>query len=287
MRKAVLRACALAVCAALSACSSREEYASGEGQRLLRIGMIPDAGATKAPVDEKRLLQSMLQGRLGRGVEVIITTNYAATVEALGNGSVDIAYLGGLTFVRARNTYGAVPLVQRDIERAFHSAFIARRGSGIESLDDLAGRSMCFGDVNSTSGHLIPRTELEEAGVGEHVGATRNTGSHPATAAAVASGACDAGAPDETVWAKLLDDGASDPQEVVVFHTSAPFADYVWAARPGVPAAARESFSRAMLGLRRGRDDAVLDVLRGDRYVRANAADYAAVEATARKLSLL
>lgn len=249
--------------------------------------MIPDAGATSAAADEKRLLRDMLLKRLGREVEVIVTTNYAATVEALGNGSVDIAYLGGLTFVRAKNAYGAVPLVQRDIDRAFHSAFIARRGSGIEGLEDLAGKSMCFGDVNSTSGHLIPRLELDKAGVGENLGPTRNTGSHPATAAGVASGACDAGALDETVWAKLVADGAIDPQEVAVFHTSAPFADYVWAARPGVPPAVRESFSRVMLELRRGRDDAVLDVLRGDRYVRADAADYAAVEATARKLKLL
>jgi phosphonate transport system substrate-binding protein len=249
--------------------------------------MIPDAGATSAAADEKRLLQAMLLTRLDREVEVIVTTNYASTVEALGNGSVDIAYLGGLTFVRAKNAYGAVPLVQRDIDRAFHSAFIARRGSGIDSLEDLAGRSMCFGDVNSTSGHLIPRLELDEAGLGEQLGATRNTGSHPATAAGVAAGACDAGALDETVWAKLVADGAIDPQEVVVFHTSAPFADYVWAARPGLPPAVRDSFSRALLDLKRGRDDAVLDVLRGDRYVRASAADYGDIEATARKLKLL
>ncbi|WP_328597935.1 phosphate/phosphite/phosphonate ABC transporter substrate-binding protein [Croceibacterium soli] len=277
----------LVLCVALAACSPGDEPSPGAEQGLLRIGMIPDAGATQAAADDKRLLQEMLASRLGRPVEVIVTTNYAATVEALGNGSVDIAYLGGLTFVRAHNAFGAVPLVQRDIDRAFHSAFIARRESGIDGLDDLAGRSMCFGDVNSTSGHLMPRFELDEAGVGETLGPARNTGSHPATAAAVASGACDAGVLDETVWAKLVADGAIDPQEVAVFHTSAPFADYVWAARPGVPAADRESFSRALLELRRGRDDAVLDVLRGDRYVRANAGDYAAVEATARKLKLL
>src|SRR5690606_3863295 len=195
--------------------------------------------------------------------------------------------LGGLTFVKAKNAYGAVPLVQRDIDRAFHSVFITRAGSGIAGVRDLAGRSICFGDVNSTSGHLIPRFELDRAGVGGSLGETRNTGSHPATAAGVASGACDAGALDETVWTRLVADGAVDPLKVIAFHTSAPFADYVWVARSGVPQATRAGFSQAMLDLKRGRDDAVLDVLRGDRYIRADAEDYGVVEEIARDLKLL
>ena len=286
MRKASLCALATASLWALAACTQANSAAT-DGEEPLRIGMIPDAGAAKAAVDEKRLVEAVLADRLDRRVEVIVPTSYAATVEALGNGSLDIAYLGGLTFVKAKNAYGAVPLVQRDVDRAFHSVFITRGSSGITELGDLAGRSVCFGDVNSTSGHLIPRMELGEARVAERLGRTRNTGSHPATAAGVASGACDAGALDETVWKKLLAEGAVDPQEVEVFHTSRPFADYVWAARPDLPPTTRDGFARAMLALERGRDDAVLDVLRGDRYVPASVDDYVDVEAMARELKLL
>jgi phosphonate transport system substrate-binding protein len=64
----------------------------------LNVGMIPDAGATQVSIDEKAPLQKYLEQQLGRKVKLIIPTNYNATVEGLGNGSLDIAYLGGLTF---------------------------------------------------------------------------------------------------------------------------------------------------------------------------------------------
>src|SRR5271170_1505228 len=83
----------------------------------LRVGMIPDAGATQVSIEEKAPLQKYLEQQLGRPVKLIIPTNYNATVEGLGNGSLDIAYLGGLTYVKAHASYGVVPLVQRDIDQ--------------------------------------------------------------------------------------------------------------------------------------------------------------------------
>ena len=75
----------------------------------IRIGMIPDAGATQVSVEQKAPLQAYLEKALGRPVRLVIPTNYNATVEGLGNGSLDIAYLGGLTYVKAHELYGAVP----------------------------------------------------------------------------------------------------------------------------------------------------------------------------------
>src|SRR3546814_15274021 len=60
----------------------------------LRIGMVPDAGATQVSVSEKAPLQRYLAEKIGTPVSLIIPTNYNATVEALGNGSLDVAYLG-------------------------------------------------------------------------------------------------------------------------------------------------------------------------------------------------
>jgi phosphonate transport system substrate-binding protein len=244
--------------------------------------MVPDAGATQVSIQEKKPLEDYLERTLGRPVELVIPTNYNATVEAIGNGSLDIAYFGGLTYVKAHNRYGAVPLVQRDIDRQFHSLFITRPGSGIAKLADLRGKSFCFGDINSTSGHLYPRFVLKTS-----LGSLRHTGSHPATAQAVASGACDAGALDETVYRSLVDEGKIAANAVGVFHTSPPFADYVWAARKDLGDKEREAFAEALLKLQPGRDDAVLEILRGTRFVRANDADYGDVARTATELGLL
>jgi phosphonate transport system substrate-binding protein len=255
----------------------------------LRVGMVPDAGATQVSVEDKAPLQAYLEHALGRPVRLIIPTNYNATVEGIGNGSLDIAYFGGLTYVKAHARYGAVPLVQRDVDKQFHSLFITRAGSGITSLRQLAGKTFCFGDINSTSGHLYPVLAMKQAGlnVDKDLKSARFTGSHLATAQAVAAGACDAGALDETVYRQLEADHTLPAGRVSVFFTTPPFADYVWAARRDLPAADRKAFAAALMRLTPGRDDAILAILRGKRYVAADDAEYADVVRTAKALGLM
>jgi phosphonate transport system substrate-binding protein len=255
----------------------------------LRIGMVPDAGATAVSVQEKAPLQAYLEHALGRPVRLIIPTSYNATVEGIGNGSLDIAYFGGLTYVKAHARYGAQPLVQRDVDQKFHSLFITREGSGITNLKQLAGKTFCFGDINSTSGHLYPVLALKGAGVSPDKGlkSFRYTGSHPATAQAVAAGACDAGALDETVFRQLEADHKITGARLTVFYTSPAFADYVWAARKDLSGADQKAFADALLRLQPGRDDQVLSILRGQHFVRADNAEYGDVERTGRELGLL
>ena len=251
--------------------------------------MVPDAGATQVSVEDKAPLQAYLEQALGRPVKLIIPTSYNATVEGIGNGSLDVAYFGGLTYVKAHARYGAVPLVQRDVDQHFQALFITREGSGVTSLQSLKGRSFCFGDINSTSGHLYPVLTMKQAGVSPETGlkSFRYTGSHPATAQAVAAGACDAGALDETVYKSLVDGGKLPGAKLKVFYTTRPFADYVWAARKDLKPADQQAFAGALRRRRAGRDDKILAILRGARYVRANDAEYGDVTRTAKELGLL
>lgn len=252
----------------------------------LRVGMVPDAGATQVSVEQKAPLQKYLEQQLGRPVKLIIPTNYNATVEGLGNGSLDVAYLGGLTYVKAHARYGVVPLVQRDIDQQFHSLFITGKG-GVKNLAELKGRTFCFGDINSTSGHLYPYLAMKRAGIlpDRSLKSFRYTGSHPATIQAVGAGVCDAGAVDETVYKALGEDGKLPP--LTVFQTVGPFADYVWVARKGLPVADQQAVAAAFLRLQTGRDAQVLDILRGKRFVRANDAAYGQVVRVAKELGLM
>lgn len=254
----------------------------------LSVGMVPDAGATQVAVDQKAPVHDFLAKALGTSVNLVIPTNYNATVEALGNNSLDFAYLGALTYVKAHAMYGVLPLVQRAEDKQFHSLFITSASSGIKKLADTKGKRFAFGDINSTSGHLIPYSELKKAGVDADKDLQfRYTGSHPATAKAVESGAVDAGALDETVYRSMVSGGQVDGNKVRVFYTSPPFVDYVWVARKDVDAAHREKFVNAFLGLKEGRDDAVLNILRGKNYVRADDAEYANIRAVAVQLKMM
>jgi phosphonate transport system substrate-binding protein len=276
-RKAVL---VFAFCGALA-------LALGADEKPVSVGMIPDAGATQVSIQEKGPLKDYLAKQMGREVNLVIPTNYNATVEALGNGSLDFAYLGALTYVKAQRQYGVIPLVQRTSDQQFHSLFITQAGSTIKTLQDLKGKQFAFGDINSTSGHLIPFLELKQAGINVDADLKfRYSGSHPATAKAVEAGAVDAGALDETVYNAMIAEGKLDKSKVRVFYTSKPFVDYVWVARKDVSKELQEKFIQAFLSLKEGKDDQVLQILRGKSFVRANDQEYAQVRRVAEELKM-
>ena len=253
----------------------------------VKIGMVPDAGATQVSVEQKAPLRDYLAKTFGTEVNLIIPTNYNATVEALGNGSLDFAYLGALTYIKAHERYGVMPLVQRSVDKQFHSVFVTS-DSSIHKLSDVRGKDFAFGDINSTSGHLIPYAEMKAAGMNpDHDIKFRYTGSHAATLKAVESGAAAAGALDETVYQTMTGDKSVDPAKVRVFHTSAPFVDYVWVARKGLNPSLSNKFSNAFLALRNGKDDTILSILRGTDFVRADDAEYSHVREIARELKML
>jgi phosphonate transport system substrate-binding protein len=253
----------------------------------INVGMVPDAGATQVSIKEKEPLKAYLEQKLGRAVNLIIPTNYNATVEALGNGSLDFAYLGGLTYIKAHARYSVVPLVQRSSDLQFRSCFITASNSSIHSLGDLKGKTFAFGDINSTSGHLMPYLEMRQVGIDPNTSLKyRYTGSHPATAKAVESGAVDAGALDETVYNSMIAEGKLDPNKVRVFYMSKPFVDYVWVARKDVDPATQEKFAQAFTDLKEPQNDEILKILRGNNFVRANNEEYAVLRLVAEDLKM-
>src|SRR5689334_1546535 len=50
--------------------------------QAVHVGMVPDAGATQVSIEEKVPLRDYLASAIGRPVELVIPTNYNATVEA-------------------------------------------------------------------------------------------------------------------------------------------------------------------------------------------------------------
>jgi len=251
--------------------------------------MIPTTDPGKI-VRESQPFVDYLEQKTGARVELTVPTNYAAVVEAFANNRVDIAYFGGFTYVQASARAGAIPLVQRERDQAFHSLFITQPDSPIRALGDLNGHSFAFGDVNSTSGHLMPAYYMRQKGVPRAViDNAIYTGAHDATALAVANKKLDAGAVDELVFARMVKEGKVSESEVRVFYTTPSFFDYVWAARKGLDPKITESFAQALLALdaRNPQDKVILDFLSAARYVRANDADYAKLRQAAKDARLI
>ena len=264
---------------------------AAQAQQTFRITAIPDESPTEL-ARKSAPLARYLERKLGVKVEFTPVTDYAAAVEALANKQVDLAWLGGFTFVQASHRSGGkvVPLVQRAEDEKFRSVFITTNPA-IRSLADLKGRNLSFGSQSSTSGHLMPRSYLLEAGIDPDKDLKRvaYSGAHDATVAAVASGKVDAGALNISVWDKLVADGKVDPAKVRVFYTTPTYYDYNWTVHADMPAARREQLVQAFIELSpatpEGRE--ILALQRATRFIPTRAENYKGIEAAARNASLL
>jgi phosphonate transport system substrate-binding protein len=262
-----------------------------QAQQVLRVTAIPDESPTELARKAAPLMK-YLEARLGVKVVYTPVTDYAASVEALVNKKVDMAWFGGFTFVQANVRSGGkvLPLVQREEDERFRSVFITAE-PGIQSLADLKGKDVSFGSQSSTSGHLMPRSFLLQAGLDPDKDFRRvaYSGAHDATIAAVASGKVQAGALNISVWDKFVAEKKVDTTKVRVFHTTPPYYDYNWTVHADMPVPLREKLKAAFLALSRDSTEGkeILELQRATRFVPTQVDNYKGIEAAARSAGLL
>jgi phosphonate transport system substrate-binding protein len=256
---------------------------AGKGVRKLRLSLFRSGSLEMGISDPATILQasrplvSYIEKETGAQVEVTVPKNYQVVTEAMSKNEIDIAYLGGFDYAEISARVGARPLVQRPQDRNWRCVFITQPQLKIHSLQDLSGHSFAFGDVNSTSGHLIPEYYMRAAKVDPKViERALYTGRHDATALAVASKKVDAGAMADWMLDEMKKDGRINAQQVRVFFAPPPFPDPVWTARKDFDAQLAERFARAFLKLdaKNPEQKAVLDFLKAEKYVRAKDSDY-------------
>ncbi|MBI4189124.1 MAG: putative selenate ABC transporter substrate-binding protein [Betaproteobacteria bacterium] len=260
-------------------------------QSSLKVSAIPD----EAPTELQRKfapLGKYLETEIGMKVEFIPVSDYAAVVEALASRKLDMAWLGGFTFVQARlRTGNANPIIQREEDRVFTSKFIADAASGINSLADLKGKDFTFGSVSSTSGHLMPRYFLQQAKINPEKDFKRvaYSGAHDATALQVESGKVAAGVLNASVWEKLVSEKKVDTTKVKVIYTTPTYFDYNWTVRGDLGPVLVKKLTAAFLKLdaKNPAHKEIMDLQRASRFVPANPDNYKGIESAARAAGLL
>ncbi len=133
----------------------------------------------------------------GLDFDFVLYSNYERQVEALLGGHIDVAWNSPLAWARSHRLAAAAgrtvsALAMRDTDCDLTSVVVVRSDSGIESVADLAGRSIGFGAVDSPQATLIPLGHLLSLGLvadrdfhvrihdvavgkhGDHVGGERN-----------------------------------------------------------------------------------------------------------------
>ena len=267
-------------------------FSVAHAQQVLRVTTIPEEAATEQ-IRKFGPLSQYLQKSLGMKVEFTPVNDYPAAVEALVNKQVDLVWFGGFTHVQAQIRSGGkvVPIAQREEDTKFRSVFITQKTSGITKLGELKGKQVSFGSQSSTSGHLMPRTFLLEAGIDPEKDFKRvaYSGAHDATIASVVSGRVDAAALDITVWNKFVTEGKVDTSKVDVFFTTPPYFNYNWSVHADMPAALRDKITKALLAIDMNTPEGkeILTLNRATKYIPTKAENYKALERAGRSAGLI
>ena len=156
----VLGACALAAMA--------PPAAAADDPHVLVLGRISDD--PKAHYRQLKPLLDYLVPRMAdvgiREGRILMARDEQQMASYLRRGRVDWVTETAAAGVLLHDRAGAEPLVltERDGVREYHTVFFARDDSGLETLDDLAGRSIAFQRRNSTSAYFAPAAALLDAG---------------------------------------------------------------------------------------------------------------------------
>lgn len=280
----------------LSACSgdsekdtTNKETTTEEKQiETIKIGMIPDQNTA----DLNRSMDDFakdLAEKTGLKTEFVPSVDYAALVTAFERGEIQLAWFGGLTGVQARTLVPeAEAIAQRPIDTQFKSVFIANHDLDINSLEDLKGKTFTFGSESSTSGHLMPRYFMTDAGVNPDKDLDGNpnySGSHDKTYKLVESGAFQTGALNISVWEAAVKEGTVDTSKVKVFYTTPEYYDYNWTVNK-MDKETKEKIKNAILSMKAG-DNEVMTLLATDKFIEANNNNYKAIEKVAKELKII
>lgn len=278
----------------LIGCGSNTESQSTEQPKFV-IGAIPDQNMSEL---NRRftLFADYLEKQTGLDVEYTQSNSYPALVTAFKRGEVHLGWFGGLTGVQARNAVpGSKAIAQRPMDRTFHSKFIAQADLEITSLEDLKGKTFTFGSESSTSGHLMPRFYMREAGINpsEDLAAEPNySGSHDKTWKLVESGAYEAGALNEAVWKRAVEEGQVDTDKVEVFNTTPSYYDYNWTIHGNVNekfgANTVKTVKEALLTLgSKPEHTKILDLFSASKFVSSTNENYEPIQKTAEKIGII
>lgn len=145
--------------------------------------------------------------------ELKLSQDYRDIVDFLKSNKVQVALLGGVTYLEAKKEFGVVPIIKPlgpNGKPFYRCAFITKEeNEEIKYLIDLKGRSIAFASKLSTSGtlaplyHLYSKTGIELKDLKKH----KNFRYHDSVARQVLRGDFDAGAVIDSVASRFKNRG--------------------------------------------------------------------------------
>lgn len=181
--------------------------------------------------------------------ELRITQDYMSIIQLLCDGDIDVALLGGLTYLEAARTSCGLPFLatlNSAKNPVYHGTFVAREeNSAVETIQDIKGKRFAFASEHSTSGNLAPLYHLyaKENIRLEDFSAYHNLNYHDSVAREVLRGNYDAGVVLDSVARKYQGKG------IKVIGQTDSLPGFLLVVRPDLDSKLQHSLAQVLLGL--------------------------------------
>jgi phosphonate transport system substrate-binding protein len=246
---------------------------------------LPDENASTV-IKNNQPLKDYLEKTLGKKISLVVTTDYSSMIEAMRFGRLELAYFGPLSYTLAaqKSRIEAFAGLKKGGSTTYHAVVIGNRKAGIETIADIRGKNMAYGDTASTSSHLIPKKMLVDAGLQAKTDYKEHfLGAHDAVAVAVQNGHAQAGGLSQPIFKSLVERGIISLDKVKVLGVSPAFPQYPWAMRQDLSPDLKKRIKAAFIDMK---DKKVLKPFKAEGFGAMTDADYDVVRELAKKLGL-
>nr|MBF0221723.1 phosphate/phosphite/phosphonate ABC transporter substrate-binding protein [Desulfobulbaceae bacterium] len=244
------------------------------------IGLIPEMNVFK---QQQRFqpLADYLSEKIGVKVELSMLSRYGNIVQRLKEAKVDAAFLGSFTGALAISQLGVEPLV-RPINlngtSTYHGHIFVRKDSGIQTFEEMRGKTMVFVERATTAGYIFPLAYIKRHGVTDYTTFFNEyffSGSHDAAVDAVFKGQADIGAAKNTIFDFYMEKNPKAKDEIVILASSPNVPSNGLCVIPTLDKELKYKIKNALLELDTNPKGAsVLKKLRAIRFVETRKEDY-------------
>ena len=159
---------------------------SAQAQDVFRVGILGGENEADRLRNFQCLVDQLPEAIGVKEVKLFPAADYDGTIQGLLGGTLDYAELGASGYAKVYLTDPnavdpVLTTVQTDGATGYYSIMLARKDSGINTLEDMKGKKLGFADPDSTSGYLVPSVALPAqlgAKVEDYFGETGFGGGH-------------------------------------------------------------------------------------------------------------